>query len=289
MRDPCFEMVYRVLVLGESLDLGPGQALECIQTASDNKVLLGFLRALDLGGRVRSIEEARYTGFLKNLQIISEALEGLNHAFIKLRKPVVYVPADIDILVDRGDIARAVGRLQRIGFRIAVREPYTVTMTRGNSIVDLYTNPTVGGVIYARGSKLLEYIEKTRIEGIEIPTLQREAEAVLTAAHAVYKERIYTLNDHITIRRWLNRRAYRIAEELECHEALNHTIRISEKVERREEQLPHRIPLITWIQKILTKTIRDNTTASTLPNIAKKLKNPRIGREIISRITRNTY
>ena len=81
------------------------------------------------------------------------------YTFIKLRKPVRYVPSDIDVLIDASSIRHAYLRLKALGFRAEVIEPYTLTVTKGSIIVDLYVHPTVAGVIYADGNELLRHKE----------------------------------------------------------------------------------------------------------------------------------
>jgi len=74
-----------------------------------------------------------------------------------------------------------------------VDEPYSATSAREGIVVDVYVHPTIGGVVYLDGRILLEHSVSATFEDIEIPVLESYAEAVLAAAHAVYKERIYTL------------------------------------------------------------------------------------------------
>ena len=70
-----------------------------IKVAAKNTVLHCFLRVLDIRDRVRLCEKAMCKRFVRNLRVVAEVLD---HVFIKLCKPVVYVPTDIDIPVDRG-------------------------------------------------------------------------------------------------------------------------------------------------------------------------------------------
>ncbi|MEM1510190.1 MAG: hypothetical protein QW096_10045 [Thermofilaceae archaeon] len=47
-----------------------------------------------------------------------------------------------------------------------------------------------------------------------------EAEVVVAAVHAVYKERIYLLADYYVTKRWLNGKALNLARELRAEEAV---------------------------------------------------------------------
>ncbi|HIC98099.1 MAG TPA: hypothetical protein EYP08_00090, partial [Pyrodictiaceae archaeon] len=111
---------------------------ECVRVVAENKVLLHFLRVLGIRDRIRFREEARYRRFVEGLSLVARALEGLEHVFIKLRKPVVYVPADIDVLVDRSCVGKAVSRLVERGFRVVVVEPYSITLACKGIVVDVY-------------------------------------------------------------------------------------------------------------------------------------------------------
>ncbi|KSW10751.1 hypothetical protein CF15_08190 [Pyrodictium occultum] len=287
MNSEAFRLVYEAVVHGRAVE--PGELLEeCIEAASKNKVLLEFLRAAGVQGRLRALEEARYRLFLEALHLVSRALRGLNYVFFKLRKPARYVPSDIDVLVDPGDAARARRRLERVGFRVEVLEPYTITMRRGRVIVDLYTYPTVGGVVYLDGPRLLEYRELGVFEGLEIPLLERPLEALVAAAHAVYKERLYTLNDYVTLARWGSRTMLRLAEELGCSDAVREALRIHSMV-YMGGVLPYRIPLARWLLLLLRKASRDAATRATLPNIARAFEDPRFGELVRSKLLRETY
>lgn len=128
-----------------------------MDAASKNKVLLQFLRALDIDNDLRFREEARYETFLRRLEEVESALRSLDHVFIKLKKPVSYVPLDIDVLVKRKHIAEAVLRLKSRGFRVEVVEPYTVTMAGRRIIVDLYRHPSMESIVFMDGDRLLKH------------------------------------------------------------------------------------------------------------------------------------
>jgi len=38
----------------------------------------------------------------------------------------------------------------------------------------------------------------------------------MAASHAIYEERIYTLNDHFTVEKWASEKALKLAQELKC-------------------------------------------------------------------------
>lgn len=132
-----------------------------------------------------------------------------------------HVSVDIDVLVRRKHIYRAVERLRNRSFKLGVSEPYTVTMTRGRAIVDLYTRPSFAWMVYLDGEQLLEEVKTAMVErlDVEIRMLTKEAEAVVTAVHSVYKEHIYLLADHYVTKQWLTSKAINLARELCIEEA----------------------------------------------------------------------
>ena len=121
------------------------------------------------------------------VQIISKLLREYNYAFFKLIKPVSYVPADVDILIDEGQVKKAAHEIIHLGYTVAVKDPYCITLTRGDSIIDLYIHPSLGGVIIMDGQRLLEHKCSMEFNGAEIMSLERYAEALVTTSHAIYK------------------------------------------------------------------------------------------------------
>jgi len=284
-----FSVVYSVVVEGKRVEVS-GELLErCIEVASKNKILLHFLRALNIENGIRAREEARYRMFLGVLRSMSRALQGLDYAFIKLVKPVTYVPSDVDVLVDRRDLGEAVRRLQSLGFEIEVLEPYCITMRRGSAVVDLYLHLTLGGAIYIDARALAGYTTIHDIDGIEVHTLERWMESLVAAAHALYKERLYTLNDLVTVERWLSAKTIELARELRCLDALRRALTINHLVREGAVELPYKLPLSQWMHLLATKMLRDSVTRATVLNVFKALRDPRIGRLIVSKIMRESY
>lgn len=207
--------------------------------------------------------------------------------FFKLVKPVAYVLADIDLLVREGDFGESVKRLVGIGFRAVVRGPYTVTLAGRGTIIDLYRHPSMGGLVFMDGDVLLEHGGTMSFHGVEVPSLKPYAEALATAAHAIYKEMLYTLNDYLTMTRWADERTYDLAEELRCVPALSSALRINEMVDDGSTTLPYRIPSSTWTWT--RKVAEDSNARGALIEFVKSVKDRGIDRIILSKITRETY
>ena len=281
-------ILYSAIARGERPRLS-GEALETlVETAALNKVLLHALRVLGVEGPIREREERRLKTVIEDVASVARALKGLDHAFFKLVKPITYVPADIDVLIDSDGLREAVARLRMAGYRVEVAESYCLTMIKGGSIVDLYIHPSVGGVVYADGRLLLEHRRETDYHGVEITSLERHAEAVMAAAHAVYKEGIYTLNDMITVEAWLGRRGLRLAAEIRCSTAVKYALSVHETF-RRGQPLPHKVPLARWLALLGGKLVGDGLTRATAGEAIRYLASKRIGRMVMSRAVRVSY
>ena len=162
-------------------------------------------------------------------------------------------------------------------------------MTRNKAIIDLYVYPTFGGMIYVNTDKLVEYKEVIEFNGIEIRTLTRSTKALVTMAHSIYKEIIYTLNDYITVSEWISKKTLKLAEELKCIKALMVSMEINKLVNSRKLILPYRIPLPLWIKILTNEVIEDNITRATTMNLIKSLRDRRAGKQIISKRMRQSY
>ena len=107
----------------------------------------------------------------------------------------------------------------------------------------------------------------TEFNGLKIPTLKIYAEALLSVVHAIYKERIYTLNDYVTVKRWLDKRTLRLAEELNCTEAVEIAKQVNDTVEENKDPLPYKMPMWLWIKILSSKVLHDSTTKATMLNV----------------------
>jgi hypothetical protein len=257
--------------------------------ARKNKILLHVLRALNIEGPLRDQQELSIRKIVEVVQTLSKLLREYNYAFFKLIKPVSYVPADIDLLIDKSQAKKAVHEVMRLGYTVAVKDPYCVTLTRGDSIIDLYVHPSLGGATFINGQKLLEHKCFKEVNGAEIVSLESYVEALVTASHAIYKERIYTLNDYFTIKGWANEKAFQLAEELKCEPALRFAIKFNEAISKGLVETPYKIPLPTWANLLTWKILTDPQTRSTTKNLIMMLGTKRGLRLLASKFTRESY
>lgn len=260
-----------------------------VEHAWKNKISLHFLRALNFQGTLREIQESRIRRTIQVVQTISAILKSYDYAFFKLTKPVAYVPADVDLLIDSRQAGEAAREVMRLGYRVAVKDPYCITLTKFDSIVDLYTHPSLGGAVFIDGQKLLEHKAVRDFSGVEIRTLETYAEALVAAAHAVYKERIYTLNDYFTTEKWTSKRTLKLAQESKCENAVKTALNLNREIRQGLLETPYRIPATTWFTILLRKLREDHLTRATSTNVVKTLTSKRAGKLLMSKLIRETY
>jgi hypothetical protein len=255
-----------------------------------NKVYLAYLR------RVRSPEgeflreESRYGWFVGNTVEVVGALGGLDYALFKFRRPVEHVSVDLDVLVGSGFIGRAVRALKAVGFEVVVSEPYTITLSRRGFTVDLYTQPSFAWTVYLDGGRLLrDHREELELGGFRAYGLTREAEVVVAAAHAVYKEHIVLLLDCITAWTWTNKRTWSIALELRARRALEELLKACNMIREGLTEAPYKLKPHVILKAYTEKMIEDPVFRATTPNTLRYITTRRAGAQILARLRRRSY
>jgi len=271
-----------------------GGARRLTVVARLNKLLLAYLRRVgDVLGDELLREEARYRWFMRNAAEVVEALNGagVGYALHKFRKPFDHVSVDLDILVRVDDVPKAVKVLVRRGFSIAVSEPYTVTLVRRGFIVDLYTNPSFAWVVYMDGEKLLRCcVEEIEVGGVKANALTKEAEVVISAAHAVYKEHMVLLIDCLTAWAWTGRGVWSLAEELGADKALETLHSICRAIGAGYIEAPYKLSIATTTRILSEKFVRDPVFRVTTINMLKYVLGHRdIGARMLNRLLRGSY
>jgi len=202
---------------------------------------------------------------------------------------VSYVPADVDLLVSVNQVESVTKEIMKLGYRVAVKDPYCITLTRGGSIIDLYVHPSLGGVAFINGQRLLEHTQIKKFNGVEVRSLESYAEALVAASHAIYKERIYTLNDFFTVEKWKSKKTIRLAQELSCEIAIKFALDLNRKIRLGLLETPYKIPIPLWLAMLLRKFQSDSLTRATSANILKTLTSKRAGKLFMSKLMRETY
>uniref|UniRef100_A0A7J3SME8 Nucleotidyltransferase family protein n=1 Tax=Fervidicoccus fontis TaxID=683846 RepID=A0A7J3SME8_9CREN len=266
------------------VDLSP-----LIDLASKNKVLLQLLIKLDIKDPLRRSQGEAIENIVRLVGNLSKDLDGFSFAFFKLVKPVSYVPADVDVLVKSEEREEIIRRIEGLGFKVEVKEPFCTTLVKGSFIVDVYVHPTLGGMIYMDGQELLNHVCIKDFNGLRIKSLESYAEALVSAAHAVYKERIYTLNDYFTVKEWTTEETFKLAKKLRCISSLNLVMKINEAIEKGLFEAPYKIPVITWTKLLVQKIINDPLTRSTSKNLVSSIGSKRGLKLLRSKFTRDRY
>jgi len=268
----------------------PDVSLDLLLThAGKNKILLHLLRALNIQVSIRKQQELGISKVTKVVQILSKILKNYNYVFFKLIKPISYVPADVDILVDESQAKKATHEIMRLGYTIAVKDPYCITLTKGDSIIDLYVHPSLGGIIIINGQRLLEHSCTMEFNGTKVKSLEGYAEALVAASHAIYKERIYTLNDYFTIKEWASTKSFKMAEELSCKPALKLALTLNEKIEKGLLETPFKISIPHWLALLLQKVHDDKLSRASAINIIKALTKQNTRKALMAKFTRESY
>jgi hypothetical protein len=260
-----------------------------IDLAFKNKVLLQLLVKLDIKDPLRKSQEEAIENIVRLVENLSKDLDGFSFAFFKLVKPVSYVPADVDVLVKSEEREEIIRRIEELGFKVEVKEPFCTTLVKGPSIVDVYVHPTLGSMIYMDGQELLSHVCIKDFNGLRIKSLESYAEALVSAAHAVYKERIYTLNDYFTVKEWTTEETFKLAKKLRCTSGLNLAMKINEAIEKGLIEAPYKIPVTTWTKLLAQKIVNDPLTRSTCKNLVSSVGSKRGLKLLRSKFTRDHY
>ncbi len=260
-----------------------------LDNASRNKILLHILRVLGIEGTIREEQESMFKKRLSVIETISKLMKNYEYAFFKLLKPVSYVPADIDVLVNPSQIRDIMINMKSIGYNLAVKDPYCITMVKGDSIVDFYVHPSVGGMIFLNGKILIEHASIEDFNGLEVRSLEKHVEALVDAAHAIYKEKLYTLNDFFVTKRWVSKKSFKIAEELACEKALRFALSLNELISSGFPETPIKLSTVQWINMLMRKIKEDRLARMTSYNIIKSLTHERSISILVSKMRRETY
>ena len=255
-----------------------------------NKVYLAYLRRVRSPDGELLREERRYRWFVGNTVEVVGALGGVDYALFKFRRPLEHVSVDLDVLVGGGFIGRAVGALKSIGFEVVVSEPYTITLSRRGFTVDLYTQPSFAWTVYLDGGRLLrDHREEFELGGFRAYGLTREAEVVVAAAHAVYKEHMVLLLDCITAWTWTNKRTWSIALELRARGALEELLKACNMIREGVAEAPYKLKPHVIPKAYTEKMIGDPVSRATVPNMLRYITTRRAGAQILARLRRRSY
>jgi len=262
-----------------------------LEEAARNKVLLEYMRVTGYHGLWRDRQEEMRRRLVESIAEVEAVLgERVEHVYIKTCKPVAYVPSDIDMLAPPHGAAEAARLLARRGWRLAALDHYTVTMARRGVVLDIYTSLTLADTVYldARLIDMRRDTETCMLDDTPIPAPRRPLEAAIDTAHAVYKERLYTLNDHLTLTRIGIGAAAEAARRLRVEGAVRHAALLA-SMAAKGLRLPRHIDPPHWILLHASKTLRDPAYRATLGNTLRRILTRTAGGTILHRLRRQTY
>jgi len=259
-----------------------------VQHAKKNKVLLQLLRKIDEQGALRVKEEKSYQETMAALGEIARCLTGLRYSLMKFNKPVLYSPADIDLLVAHDEVPEAVRRLLALGYLLRSNEPFCVTLEK-EVILDLYAHLCAANVPYIDGQILLSHVRETDIAGLPLPSLEKEVESMLAASHAVYKEQLFTLNDYLTFNGWYGPLTEDLAREAKVEPAIRMSEVISKQVREGRLELPYRLGLAEVSSVFSRKLLEDGRTRVSIAYALPTWTSPQFVRRVLGRRGRSAY
>ena len=141
------------------------------------------------------------------------------------------------------------------------------------------------------GQKLLkDYSEDIELGGVFARSLTKDAEVVVTAAYAIYKEHIILLLDCFTVVGLLSSRAIDITRESAVEKSLEIVLDVCRAIEQGIVGTPYRVPLPCIAKLYLDKMIIDPWFRETVLNIVRYLsKHRHSGYAVLWRLTRRSY
>lgn len=148
----------------------------------------------------------KYGNFLDFLEYVAMRMEGLEYTVVKTIRPFPRIPADVDLIIHRGDLHRVLGMFKNDGLVIMDKAPYGATLysKRYGYYLDITTDLSVSGLIYLRGDFLINNSRNRALNGIIIRAPVEPLDLLAVIAHSVIKEWMFTLSDYYTAVLWLN-------------------------------------------------------------------------------------
>jgi hypothetical protein len=120
------------------------------------------------------------------------------------------------------------------------------------------------------GGRLLECcVEEIEVNGVKANALSKEAEVVVSAAHAIYKEHMVLLIDCLTAWAWTGRGIWNLAEELGAIKSLETLHSVCRAIGAGYTEAPYRLSIATTTRILSKKLVEDPIFRATTINIVK--------------------
>jgi hypothetical protein len=168
--------------------------------------------------------------------------------------------------------------LVRRGYKLVVKELYTITLRKNGINVDLYLHPSVGNIVFLRAEQLRGEVHQADFHGMKLPALKPPAEAALAIAHAVYKDGEVTLNDAVTYLRWREGTLEK-CREWKCLDAARHFFTTLHDVLTGRTPAPRPIP--TWPLNAVKRALTHPDLTPSLLQAPKGSSTPASTREAV--------
>lgn len=293
--------------------------------AEQNKIPLLFLKAVACNIKNRNIQhilsqyEEQHKNTLELIASTANLLEkiGVPYTFFKTLKPFPHTPSDIDILLlSDENLKNATKALKNQGCALLEKSIYGVTMfsPKHKMNIDLTTQIAVSSLIYLNKGLLFDYVSAFKIYGMPVQTLEPSADLLAFAAHGIFKEQMYTLNDYYTFTMLLQhwKEAMELAERFHLKHALGIVLRMTmaatlfafgsanplakkfeeigvTELNRGEFELPKKYDLATLIIAFLKKIREDPVSGKSMSLMARSVSNLAFYKKVLGHVTRQTY
>jgi putative nucleotidyltransferase-like protein len=175
--------------------------------AKKNKIALLFLKTIATFGKYPEINnsllqyEEKNKSFLDLTTFVSNLFEKkkVSYSLFKTLKPFPSTPSDIDVLFwSKRELERAIALLENNGCISLEKSDYGLTMfsPKHKLNIDLTTQVAVSGFIYVDKEAIFKHVKTLQVSGTTVQTLEPEVDLLVIAAHSLFKEQLYTLNDY---------------------------------------------------------------------------------------------
>ncbi|KXA89792.1 hypothetical protein AKJ61_02090 [candidate division MSBL1 archaeon SCGC-AAA259B11] len=333
MKSETIQFLRRIGISGAIPPKDPDRfdSISSLKLVEKNKIPLLFLRSLSNEERKDLEEESErceewHENFLKLASLTSRTLmnEGTEHTFFKTFKPFPYTPSDVDVLLrDEDSLDRTIDLFEGQRFEPLERSSYGCTFysPEHDLNLDLTTRIDVSGLVYLDKKHVFEETTEKRIKGTKMRTPKPYADLTITAAHALYKEQLFTLSDYYTFVIWREHLedvlefaekgrikpamlwALNLASEI-TKSAFGHDNEILKTIDKllKDEdegeewkadedtfEMPYNCPLSFLAKALVRKMSEDSKARNTLPKFLKNFADPKTVGEMVNHFDRETY
>lgn len=248
----------------------------------------------------------------------------IDYTFFKTLKPFPYTPSDVDVLLrDEDSLDRTIDMFEGQGFESLERSSYGSTLysPEHDLNLDLTTKIDVSSLIYLdKGYGFEDSMEKG-IKDTKVRAPKPHVDLAIVAAHALYKEQLFTLSDYYTLVIWREylEDALELAERAKVKPALLWVLDLTSKLTRsafgsnneivetindllededEEEEwktmeesfeMPYKCSLPFLITALVRKVSEDSEARRTLPKFLKNFAKPETISKVMNHFDRESY